>query len=206
MRHLQTGELDPGFAKMLRLFNVRWVMSVIPLRSESLRNGERSAEGIEVYELTDPLPRAFVVGHVVQAASDDEALRQLADPEFDVTRQAVVQGSPVALPADAAASREVRVTERTNGRVVLRAKLAHSGLLVISEGYYPGWRVTVDGVEAPVIRANVMMRGVALAAGEHEVEFRFRSRPIEIGAAISIATLALLIVLRHKLVVSEARS
>jgi hypothetical protein len=52
----------------------------------------------------------------------------------------------------------------------------------------------------------VMMRGVALAAGEHEVEFRFRSRPIEIGAAISIATLALLIVLRHKLVVSEARS
>jgi Bacterial membrane protein YfhO len=205
-RHLETGELDPAFAKMLRLFNVRWVMSMIPLRSEALRNGVRSAEGIEVYELTDPLPRAFVVGDVVQAASDDEALRQLADPEFDVTKQAVVQDSPIALPADAAPSREVRVTERTNGRVVLRAKLARPGLLVISEGYYPGWRVTVDGIEVPVIRANVMMRGVALAAGEHEVEFRFRSRPIEIGAAISIATLALLIVLRRKLVVSEARS
>ena len=205
-RHLETGDLDPGFAKMLRLFNVRWVMSVIPLRSEMLRNGLRSTEGVEVYEVADPLPRAFVVGDVVQAANDEEAIRLLADAEFDVTKRAVVQGSPIALPADAAPSREVRVTERTNGRVVLRAKLTHPGLLVMSEGYYPGWRVAVDGVEAPLIRANVMMRGVVLLAGEHEIEFHFRSRPIEVGAAISAATLGLLVALRQRLVVSEARS
>jgi hypothetical protein len=205
MRHLETGDLAPGFAKMLRLFNVRWVMSVVPLRSEVLRNGVRSAEGVEVYELADPLPRAFVVGDVVQAVGDAEAISLLTDPEFDVTQRAVVQDSPIVLPADAAPSREVKITERTNSRVVLRAKLARPGLLVISEGYYPGWKAAVDGVAAPVIRANVMMRGVVLAAGEHEVEFRFRSRPVEVGAVISVAALALLMALRSRLVVSEAR-
>jgi hypothetical protein len=204
-RHLETGALDPGFAKMLRLFNVRWVMSVVPLRSEALRNGVRSAEGVEVYELADPLPRAFVVGDVVQATSDEEALHRLTDPEFDVTKRAVVEDSAVVLPADAAPSREVQVTERANGRVALRAKLSRPGLLVISEGYYPGWRAAVDGIEAPVVRANVMMRGVVLDAGEHEVEFHFRSRSIEVGAALSIATLALVTALRRRLVVSEPR-
>jgi MYXO-CTERM domain-containing protein len=78
--------------------------------------------------------------------------------------------------------------------------------LVLSEGYYPGWRASIDGREAPVVRVNVMMRGVALPAGEHEIEFRFRSRSIEAGAALSLAGLALLVALRRRLVVSAVRS
>jgi len=109
------------------------------------------------------------------------------------------------LPAQAAPSREVQVTERANDRVAVRAKLSRPGLLVISEGYYPGWRAVVDGIEAPVVRTNVMMRGVVLDAGEHEVVFHFRSRSIEVGAALSIATLALVTMLRRRLVISEPR-
>ena len=146
-----------------------------------------------------------MVGEVVQARSDEEALHWLADPEFDMRKRAVVEDSALILPTEAAASREVRVTERTNDRVAVRAKLSHPGLLVISEGYYPGWRAAVDGVATPLVRANVMMRGVVLDAGEHEVEFHFRSRSIEVGAALSIATLALVAALRRRLVISEPR-
>jgi uncharacterized membrane protein YfhO len=117
----------------------------------------------------------------------------------------VVEDSAVVLPAQAAPSREVQVTERANDRVAVRAKLSRPGLLVISEGYYPGWRAVVDGIEAPVVRANVMMRGVVLDAGEHEVVFHIRSRSIEVGAALSIATLALVTMLRRRLVISEPR-
>lgn len=205
-QHLETGDLDPTFAKMLRLFNVRWLLSVTPLRSEMLLHGVRSAEGVDVYELADPLPRAFVVGEVKPAASDEEALRVLADPAFDATRQAVVQGAPIELPADAAPSREVRITRRANCRVALRANLARPGLLVLSEGYYPGWQATVDGAEAPIVRTNVMMRGVVVPAGEHEIDFRFRSRSVAAGMVLSVATLALLLAVRRRLVISEARS
>jgi hypothetical protein len=204
--HLTSGELDPAFAKMLRLFNVRWLLSVVPLRSEVLRGGVRSAEGVEVYEIADPLPRAFVVGQVTAAQSDEEALRRLSRGDFDVAKQAVVQDAKVELPADAAPSRDVQVLDRTNCRVSLRAKLAHPGLLLLSEGYYPGWEAVVDGLEAPVVRVNVMMRGVALPAGEHIVEFRFRSRSIGAGAALSITALASLIALRRRLLVSPAGS
>jgi hypothetical protein len=191
---------------MLRLFNVRWLLSVIPLRSEALRERMQSAEGVEVYEIADPLPRAFVVGEVTSATSDEEALRRLAEPDFDVAKQAIVQDAMVELPPDAGPSREVRVVQRSNCRVSLRAKLARPGLLVLSEGYYPGWRASIDGREARVVRVNVMMRGVTLPAGEHEVEFHFRSRSIEAGAALSFAGLAALVALRRRLVLSSVCS
>jgi hypothetical protein len=45
----------------------------------------------------------------------------------------------------------------------------------------------VDGVNARVWRADHAFRAVALPAGRHEIEFRFRPRRLLAGAAISVA-------------------
>jgi len=51
-------------------------------------------------------------------------------------------------------------------------------VLLLNDQYDPHWRVTVDGNPAPLLRANFIMRGVYLPAGEHSVEFQF-SLPIK---------------------------
>ncbi|MBI2962666.1 MAG: YfhO family protein [Deltaproteobacteria bacterium] len=200
--HLQTGELEPELARMLRLFNVRYLLSVAPLRSPALRPAAESADGVRIYELVDPLPRAFVVGELLRAADDAEALRRLTAPDFDPARQAVVVGDAPEPSADAAPSRDVRFVSRSNTSVALRARLERPGWLVLSEGHYPGWRVTVDGADAPLLRVNLMMRGVRLGAGAHEVVFRFRSPAVRAGALVSLLALAALVVLRRRLVVT----
>ena len=53
--------------------------------------------------------------------------------------------------------------------------------------------VTVDGAPAKLLRADYAFRGVALPAGRHRVEMRFRSRPTEIGIKLSLAGLALVL-------------
>jgi len=58
----------------------------------------------------------------------------------------------------------------------------------------PGWRATVDGVHAPILRANGFVRAVYLEPGEHVVEFAFRPRSLLIGAACSGAALLVWIV------------
>lgn len=63
------------------------------------------------------------------------------------------------------------------------------GLLVLSEVYYPGWQVTVDGHVAELIPVHGVFRGVLLPAGSHEVVFLFRPIPFFIGMSISLITL-----------------
>jgi Bacterial membrane protein YfhO len=205
-RHLETGDLEPALAKMLRLFNVRYVLSIVPLRSAALRAIARSDEGVEVYEVRDPLPRAFVVGTAVYAASETEALRFLTASEFDAANQAAVGVPDLRLPEDARSSTNVRVVDRRNTLLELHASLASPGLLVVSEGYYPGWQAEVDGVAAPIVPTNGMMRGVVLHAGEHRIVFRFRSRAIAAGFLLSGLAIVLAFVARRHLVITRGTS
>jgi hypothetical protein len=190
-RHLETGELEPEVAAMLRLFNVRYVLSATPIRSPVLRQVGQSPEGVGIHEIDDPLPRAFVVGEVARAKDDEAALRAIAAPDFDATGKAVIVGDDLALPSEAAPSRNVRWIARKNTETILRATLEHPGLLVVSDAYYPGWRVSIDGAPARLHRVNVMMRGVEVPAGEHEVVFRFRPASLATGCLLSaVASLA----------------
>jgi uncharacterized membrane protein YfhO len=63
--------------------------------------------------------------------------------------------------------------------------------LVVSENYYPGWKATVAGQPVPIGRADVSLIGVELPTGAKEVELTFSSATYERGKAITLAGLAI---------------
>jgi uncharacterized membrane protein YfhO len=67
----------------------------------------------------------------------------------------------------------------------MRARLNGDGLLILTEQDFPGWNVYVNGVKKEVLTADMIFRGVALEAGEHEVVFRYEPRSIRCGLWIS---------------------
>ena len=44
---------------------------------------------------------------------------------------------------------------------------------MLNDVWHPWWRADVDGTEAPLLRANVLFRAVAVPAGRHIVTYRF---------------------------------
>ena len=59
------------------------------------------------------------------------------------------------------------------------------GRLVLSEVYYPGWKVIVDGDAKAIEQAYGVLRSVDLTEGEHEIKFNFQPISVYIGLGLA---------------------
>jgi hypothetical protein len=73
--------------------------------------------------------------------------------------------------------------------IMVFAELKEKGYLFLSEAYFPGWKVFVDGAEGKIVKANNFFRGVKLNPGWHEVKFVYDPLSFKLGAMISLLTL-----------------
>ncbi|HET7295096.1 MAG TPA: YfhO family protein, partial [Vicinamibacteria bacterium] len=73
--------------------------------------------------------------------------------------------------------------------VRVEAESSAGGYLVLVDAWDPGWRASVDGVPAPVRRANAGFRAVEVGQGRHVVEMHYRPASVPIGFAVSCAAL-----------------
>jgi hypothetical protein len=80
---------------------------------------------------------------------------------------------------------------------VFRVRSESDGVFRLSEQNLPGWKATVDGLETPIERCHDALQCVAVAAGGHIVEFRYRSRWLIPGALVSLFSLLLALAAVH---------
>ena len=145
-----------------------------------------------VEAVPEPLPRAYAVGGV-RVADGIHGLMALIDPAFDPRREIVLpEGRPAVAPEGFRG--QARVVRESADRVRLDAELSADGYVVLVDGHDPGWRARVDGRPAPLLRANVAFRAVAVPAGRHAVEMVYRPTAALAGLVVSGLTLAALVV------------
>ncbi len=174
-----------------QLLNVTHVLDKRELDSEGLRRVYEEDE-IKVYEITYPMPRVWVAHGARVAGSDEETWAILNGPDFDLERAVVLARPPdIALPAGEmkAEGSSARVVERLPHRLVVEVEAGANGFLVLSEMYYPGWRARVDGHDAPLYRADYLLRAVPVEAGQRQVEVYYDPWSFKVGLGLTVATL-----------------
>jgi hypothetical protein len=178
----------PPFKKLLSLHNVKTIISPLPIIGEQFT--PKGMVGlVRLYDNPDVLPRAFVVGAYRIVADERHSLASLASRDFRPAREAILFENPGIVPHDSLDASATIESYRTNEvRIGTRASVA--GILVLSDTYYPGWQAEVDGLTAPVLRANHTMRAVVIPAGTHSVRFLFRPQSVRVGFFITLAGVA----------------
>jgi hypothetical protein len=185
--------------RLWELLNVKYLLTwrgtLVPVTDVLCQ--EPSEEGTTyLHRLRQYLPRAYMV-YQAEVLHGDEALQRLSDGDFDPTRTVILDREPeLLLSSDAGpVDSTVSIVEHQPSRIVIDVHSASDGILVLSEVYYPGWRVQVDGQERRIDRADYALRGVELEAGSHRVEMVYDPLSFKLGATISLEALVLVVCL-----------
>jgi hypothetical protein len=175
--------------RLMSLSNVKYVNSL-----ESMPDGDItlvhyfSEYPSWLYRLNRTVPRVFIVPKVIRENDSLQIMNRLISEKFDPLKE-VVLDQLLAIPLKKHFRGQAEIHSYANQKVTIRASLNSSGVLVLVDSYYPGWRVFVDGKEGEILRANLFFRGVFLSAGDHTVEFRYQPWSFTMGLIISLVTL-----------------
>jgi Bacterial membrane protein YfhO len=88
----------------------------------------------------------------------------------------------------------VQVMAYHHDRIRVRSNLKQAALIVLTDSWNPRWSATVDRKPAYIGKVDVAFRGVAVAAGRHDIEFRYYPLSRLFGQVISGATFIGLVV------------
>ncbi len=166
-----------------RLFGVRYRVARTPSETHS-RLVFEGKNGLRVYEWDAVLPRAFVVHQAEGLAGRRMAAAALHAIGEEIRHKTFLPG-PVPRLGTCSGEESARIAEYSAGRVVVEARLACRGMVVLTDTWFPGWRAMVDGRPARIHEAYAAVRGVVAEAGEHRVEFRYLPEKALAGGALT---------------------
>jgi hypothetical protein len=199
-------------ANYMNLSNIKYVISV-PLPIDVSQYDQQTRQTIErirtffsqpqfepvfadqkyaVYRNHAVLPRAFVAPGFRVIASKEELLGTLRRPDVNPARTVLLYREPGFSPGPDTAAGTAQVTSYDCNEVKVKAALTAPGLLVLTDDYVPDWKVYVDGKPAELLQAYHTFRAVALAAGEHDVTFRYESKYYKLGSYVSLLAVVFL--------------
>jgi hypothetical protein len=179
--------------KLLRAVNVKYVVAFHSLEVKGLELVREFPEHYsKLYEVTDAVPRAYVAAHAIYDLDPKSTLERMTSDSFDPLRD-VILDAPVHLERKGVFQSNAAIKVYENNRVLIDVQLSEPGVLVLTDAFYPGWKVFVGGKEQTIRRANYLFRAVELPAGNHRVEFVYDPISFKIGLMISSLTVAFLI-------------
>ncbi|NLX11036.1 MAG: YfhO family protein [Chloroflexi bacterium] len=138
-------------------------------------------------------PRAWLVTDARWLESNDAVQGALRDPAWDPAQTVILAGEPPddqPLP-DGGPVGSLTVLEQRPNQLRYRVETESAAYLVLSHSWYPGWRATIDGRPAELVRANLAFQAVIIPPGGGDVTLRYHLTGWQTGAAISILALLL---------------
>jgi hypothetical protein len=159
-----------------------------------------AADRFFIYRLDNAVvPRVHIATRVIPVDSDD-VIDDGNIPDFDTMHEALIEQDDIGVvkdqtlvvaedkrpaPADTSNTARATIVDYTDNRVRAIVDTDRAGLLVLHDIVYPGWVATVDGKVTPVLRTDLLFRGVEVPAGHHTVVFSFEPfSPTNLRAAV----------------------
>ena len=147
---------------------------------------------IWIYRLRRTMPRVSISARIQVADADavnssgqllnsPSSDRVLVDDDTPPLRRYVVDSAQTD-------NNHARIISMQPGLVEIESESGMGGVLALHNIYYPGWVAEIDGREAPILRTDILFRGVEVPPGRHRITFRYAPfSPRNLGEALRLA-------------------
>ncbi len=205
---------DTTLSPLLNLASVKYILSLQPLTDPSNKTSDRfklffkSKNNISVYENIDAAPRAYLVNKAVSSSGPEDSLLKIQSNDFTPQSTVVIESKESTATSESKTTKQTTVPSSASepaarytavdkfetpdsNTVSIACDSPTTSWLVLTDIYYPGWNVYIDGKKSEILRANYAFRSVKLEAGKHNVVFKYEPFSFTIGLGL-LACVALL--------------
>ena len=146
------------------------------------------------HPLEQSAARAWLVSSVCWHEDESSLKAALSDPNWQPHQQIHMLGDGGCAAPEAPSGTVLAIADEGDD-VTLHVDVERDSWLVLADTDYPGWHAQVDGVEAPIYRANLAFRALQVDSGQHVVQFEYRPDWLLPGALVSAVSLLLALLL-----------
>lgn len=168
--------------QVLNMLNTKYVIVQNPQNGQPIAQTNPGAFG--------PVWFVKAIKYVANGKEEMKALdsTNLRDTAVVQTKfKSLIANEPV---ADSAAI--IQLVENKNDIILYESNSATNQFAVFSEVYYTaGWNAFIDGKKTEIVKTNYALRGLAVPAGKHKIEFRFEPKSYELGDTLSFVSVLL---------------
>ena len=144
----------------------------------------------QIYQNLLVAPRIFLTADYQVNKNNDLTLNAIFKPDFNETKTIILNQDPNIKRALSLSS-SVRLISYKSNKIEIDTVSDKDALLFISDNYYAGWKVSVDGENGKIYRADYSFRAVPVGKGRHKVIFSYYPESFSLGIKVSLAALVL---------------
>lgn len=89
----------------------------------------------------------------------------------------------------------IDITGVKNNSVTANITVSEDAFINMSQCYYPGWNVYIDGKKSKLYEVNSVIQGSEIPKGTHMVKFEYQPNSMYVGIIISISTIIIILIL-----------
>ena len=163
-------------SKIIDLLNVKYILSLGDLDSQKLTLVFKEGE-TRVYFNKNYFPRAFLVEGVRYSSDKQQAIKEIFKSKDFLNKIAIIEDSSLLEKVKYApllGEEKVDLKEYQENKIRLEVFTTMPRFLVITDNFYPSWKVYINGKEDRIYQADYNFRGVIVPAGKNEVVFYFK--------------------------------
>lgn len=147
---------------------------------------------LELLVVRDPQPLAFCAERL-RVVDGERGWRKLVSSlgEGAVRTASVDVADAQGLPASVSSGR-VAIRERRPSAIRMEVDVEgpEPAFVAVNQTWHPGWRATIDGATARIVRTDLSLSGLVVPPGRHRVELTFDDPSVAAGMLLGVAGLA----------------